>query len=190
MWEQLVETDQQLFRWINSLWIGKFHGFWIFVTQIQNWAFLYILFFYLLYKNFDKPTRYVAIVMVPVVALITLFFTNLVKNGVERLRPNNEPLLMDSIQVLLKPENFSFWSGHSAVSFAVTTFVVHALRSRNVTKWIYLFYLWPFTFAFSRIFVGVHYPADITVGMLVGLFLGWISFVLFAKMTRKLQHTA
>ncbi|AGC77103.1 undecaprenyl-diphosphatase [Nonlabens dokdonensis] len=190
MWEQLVEIDQQLFRWINNLWIGKFHSFWLFVTQIQNWFFLYLVFFFLLFKKFEKPTRYLAMVMIPVVVIISLSLTNLVKNGVERLRPNNEPLLMDSIQVLLQPENFSFWSGPSAVSFAVTTFVVHALRSRNATKWIYLFYLWPFTFAFSRIFVGVHYPADITVGMLVGLFLGWISFVLFAKMTRTLHHTA
>ncbi len=189
MWEQLVEVDQQLFRWINGLWIGKFHSFWLFVTKIQNWFFLYLIFFYLLFKYFEKPTRYIAIITVPVVALITLFFTNLVKNGVERLRPNNEPILMDSIQILLEPENFSFWSGHSAVSFAVTVFMVLALRSRKAGKWTYLLFIWPIIFALSRIFVGVHYPADVTVGMFVGLFLGWVTYILFSKAIDKLQHT-
>lgn len=126
---------------------------------------------------------------IPVVVLLTLSLTNLVKNGVARLRPNNEPVLMDSIQVLFKPANFSFWSGHSAVSFAVTTFVVLALRSKDRSKWILLFYIWPVTFALSRIFVGVHYPADVVVGMLVGLLLGWLSFSFFIRFTGRLQRT-
>lgn len=190
MWGSIVEVDQDIFRWINGLAIGKFKSFWLFVTHIENWFLLYIFFFYLLFKSFKKPVGFIAMAAVPLVAFITLSLTNLVKNGVERLRPNNEPVLMDSIQILLRPGNFSFWSGHSAVSFAVTTFVVLALRSTRMGKWIYLFYIWPITFAFSRIFVGVHYPADIAVGMLVGLLLGWSSCLIFYKMVSRLQHTA
>jgi undecaprenyl-diphosphatase len=190
MWDSLVQLDQDIFRWINGLWIGKFHEFWVFVTQIENWFLLYLLFFFLLFRKFKKPLNYIAMAAIPMVVLLTLSLTNLVKNGVERLRPNNEPVLMDSIQILLKPENFSFWSGHSAVSFAVTTFVVLALQSANMNKWVLLFYIWPITFALSRIFVGVHYPADVTVGMLVGLSLGYLSFKLFTKISHRLQHTA
>ena len=190
MWESIVEVDQDVFRWINGLPVGKFESFWLFVTHIENWFLLYIFFFYLLFKSFKRPINFIAMATVPVVVFITLGLTNLVKNGVERLRPNNEPILMDSIQVLLKPENFSFWSGHSAVSFAVTTFTVLALRSGNTSIWVFLFYLWPVTFALSRIFVGVHYPADVTVGMLVGLLLGWLCYFLFSKVADKLQHTA
>jgi undecaprenyl-diphosphatase len=181
MWEDLIKVDRDLFRYLNNSWIGEFDSFWIFVTQIETWIPLFLFIFYLFFKKIPKPKNFIAIALIFIIAALTLFLTHVVKNYVGRLRPNNEPLLMDSIRVLQTPENFSFWSGHSAVSFAVATFSVILLlkplstdtNSRFSYKWLYLIYLWPITFAFSRIFVGVHYPADITVGMIVGILLGF-----------------
>lgn len=181
MWEDLIKVDRDLFRYLNNSWIGEFDSFWVFVTQIETWIPLFLFIFYLFFKKIPKPNNFIAIALIFIVAALTLFLTHVVKNYVARLRPNNEPLLMDSIRVLQTPENFSFWSGHSAVSFAVATFSVILLlkplstdtNSRFSYKWLYLIYLWPITFAFSRIFVGVHYPADITVGMIVGTLLGF-----------------
>jgi len=190
MWETLLEVDQYTFSWINNSWIGEFESFWVFATRIQNWVLLYILFFYLLFKRVKKPLNYIAMAAIPVVVSATLLLTNLVKNRVERLRPNNDPVLMDSIQLVSNPESFSFWSGHSAVSFAVTSFVVLVLRSTGMTRWILLIYMWPATFAFSRIFVGVHYPADVFIGMLAGLLLGGLFHLLYSKIEIRLQHTA
>ncbi len=198
MWDDLVQIDRDIFVFINSLWIGEFDGFWLFVTQIENWIPLYLFIFYLLFKKLSRPTNFIAIASVFAIAYITLFLTNVVKNYVERLRPNNEPLLMDSIRILQTPENFSFWSGHSAVSFAVATFCVILLFPKTkdgnhpdrFSKWILLLYLWPITFAFSRIFVGVHYPFDVTVGMLVGLVMGTITAMVFTRTTDRLFHSA
>jgi len=178
MWDDLVQIDRDIFSFVNGLWIGKFSEFWIFVTQIEHWIPLYLLFFFLLYRSMSWRKGIASIGMVLTTAIFTLVLTNLVKNFVARLRPNNEPILLDSINILQKPENFSFWSGHSAVSFAVTTLVVLLLQHYKPSKWHYLFYLWPITFAFSRLFVGVHYPADVAVGMLVGLLTGFIFFKL------------
>ncbi|QJP33387.1 phosphatase PAP2 family protein [Nonlabens sp. Ci31] len=190
MLESLVEIDQDILRWVNGFWIGKFQFFWLFVTRIENWLLLYLFFFYLLFRKFQKPVNYIALLMLPLLVFVTLSLTNLVKNTVERLRPYNDPLLRDSIQVLQEPESFSFWSGHSAVSFAVTTFIILALRTKAMTKWVLLFYLWPVIFALSRVFIGVHYPGDIVVGMLVGFLLGWGCFMLFSKIEKRLQHSA
>lgn len=190
MLESLTQIDQDIFRWINGSWMGKFQLFWLYVTRIGNWFLLYLFFFYLLFRKFKKPVNYIGLLMLPLLVFVTLSLTNLVKNSVERLRPNNEPLLMNSIQVLQEPENFSFWSGHSAVSFAVTTFMILVLRSKKMTKWVLLFYLWPVIFALSRIVIGVHYPGDVFVGMLVGFLLGGGGFVLFSKIEKRLQHSA
>jgi undecaprenyl-diphosphatase len=186
----LTEIDQDILSWINGSRMGKFQLFWLFVTRIENWLPLYLFFFYLLFKKFQKPVNYLGLLMLPLLVVVTLSLTNLVKNSVERLRPNNEPLLRNSIQVLQEPESFSFWSGHSAVSFAVTTFIILALRSKKMTKWVLLFYLWPVIFALSRIVIGVHYPGDVFAGMLVGFLLGCGGFTLFSKMEKKLQHSA
>jgi undecaprenyl-diphosphatase len=173
MWEDLVQIDRNIFVYLNSSWLGEYDSFWTLVTEIENWIPLYLFVFYLLYKKLNKPANYIAIASVFAVASITLSLTNLVKNYVARLRPNNEPLLMDSIRILQTPENFSFWSGHSAVSFAIASFCTIVLSKNMDHKWIYLMYIWPVSFAFSRIFVGVHYPTDVAVGMIVGILLGF-----------------
>ncbi|KQC32650.1 hypothetical protein AAU57_04405 [Nonlabens sp. YIK11] len=189
MWEELVQLDRDIFSFINGLWIGRFTDFWLFVTQIEHWIPLYLFFFYLLYKSMSWRKGLASIGMVLTTAVFTLWCTNFVKNNVERLRPNNEPMLMDSINILQKPENFSFWSGHSAVSFAATTIVVLLLQHYKPGKWYYLFYIWPIVFALSRIFVGVHYPADVTVGMIVGLLTGYAFYKLTLFLFDVLQNT-
>ncbi|WP_194850247.1 phosphatase PAP2 family protein [Nonlabens antarcticus] len=178
MWEQLVQLDRDIFSYFNGLAIGEYTEFWIFITKIEHWFPVYFFFFFLLYKSTSWRKGFAMIGMVLTTAVFTLWLTNLVKNVVERLRPNNEPILMDSIHILQTPENFSFWSGHSAVSFAVTTVVVLLLQHYKPRKWHYLFYIWPIMFAFSRLFIGVHYPADLTVGMLVGLLMGYLFYKL------------
>jgi len=188
MWETLVQLDRDVFQFFNSLQIGEYSQFWIFVTKIEHWIPLYFFFFILLYRSTSWKKGLASIGMVLTTAVFTLWLTDLVKNFVERLRPNNEPILMETINILQEPENFSFWSGHSAVSFAVTTIVILLLQHYKPSRWYYLFYIWPITFAMSRLFVGVHYPADITVGMFVGLLTGYLFFKLTLWLFTVLQN--
>ena len=99
--------------------------------------------------------------------LFVLFLTDVTKEYVARLRPNNETEINTLIRILKSPTNYSFFSGHAASSFSITTLVILFLRDK--LNWAWLFYLWPLIFAFSRIYVGVHYPVDILVGMCVGI---------------------
>lgn len=186
MWESLVELDYALFKYINSSWIGQFEQFWIFVTSIESWIPLYLLFFYLLFKKLAKPLKYIAIAGVPSLAAFTLLLTNLVKNYIQRLRPNNDPVLVDVINIIQKPLNFSFWSGHTAVSLAVTLFVLLLLRRHAPSKWYALFFLWPLLFALSRVINGVHFPSDIFVGALVGAILGIGAYKMALYINRRL----
>lgn len=59
----------------------------------------------------------------------------------------------------------SFPSGHSAVAFTIATSL-----SLNYPKWYVIApsYLWAATVAYSRMDLGVHYPSDVLVGMLIG----------------------
>lgn len=177
MWEQLAQWDRDLFVYLNNLGIEDYDAFWIFVTQVQNWLPLYILFLILFVITFHWRRAMLCVIFTLLTFSTTLLFTILTKNYVARLRPNNEPLLEELIRVLQQPHNFSFFSGHAASSFTVTTFVVLALRRSY--KWVYIFYLWPILFAMSRIFVGVHYPGDVLVGAGVGTLVAWIIYQLY-----------
>ena len=103
--------------------------------------------------------------------------TDLTKNVVARLRPNNDEEINTLIRILRSPSGFSFFSGHASSSFSVITFVVLFLRRHF--KWIYLFYIWPILFAMSRIYVGVHFPIDLMVGASVGIFSAWMFYKLY-----------
>ncbi len=175
--EQLAQWDNELFIWLNGL--GQLDGFWLFVTHIGNWTPLYILFFIFFLKAFSQK-KAILTTLFSILTLITaLGLTALVKNAVRRLRPSNVLELQGVIRVLETPSDYSFWSGHAAVSFATTVFVVFVLCSWS--KWVYLIFIWPLLFTLSRIFVGVHYPIDLIVGTIVGSLIGFSFYKLYIK---------
>jgi len=183
MLERLNEWDGKLFVFLNSLGVEQYDNFWIFVTNIKHWIPLYIFFFVLYFITFHWKKAFLSSTFLLLTFYVTFVFTNLIKNYSSRLRPNNNPDLSDIIRILQTPDNYSFFSGHASVSFAVTTFFVLSLKSSY--KWIYLFYLWPFIFVTSRIYVGVHYPSDIIVGTMIGIIFGFLGFKIFKKISRK-----
>jgi undecaprenyl-diphosphatase len=105
---------------------------------------------------------------------LTFLFTDLTKELVGRLRPNNSEPLSQLVRILQRPTDYSFFSGHASSSFVITTFVFLSVRKFN--KWILLAYLWPLLFVVSRIYVGVHYPSDIIAGALAGVLVAFLFY--------------
>lgn len=171
--DQILEWDKELFLYLNGLSTVPWDYFWLLVTRIENWIPLYILFFFLFWKKLSRKKALLATLFTFVLMGLTLGITTLVKNVVSRIRPSNEPDLNGLVRVLQTNVDFSFFSGHSAVSFAISVFVILILKQH--VKWIWVILIWPFLFAMSRIFVGVHYPSDLLVGAIVGILLAVIS---------------
>jgi undecaprenyl-diphosphatase len=180
MWDKLLEWDQETFVYLNSLGIEKYDFFWITVTNIYTWIPLFLFFFILIFWKY--PRREALFVSLTVIALIIfiLVASDLTKEYVGRLRPNNNIEINSFIRILKNPSGFSFFSGHASSSFSVTTLMLLFVRKRF--KWSWLFCIWPLLFALSRIYVGVHYPLD----LLVGAFIGMVSAFLFYNLHTRL----
>lgn len=175
----LIGKDRELFVYLNSLGTENWDAFWLGVTDKYTWLPLYIILLVLIFWYYGWKKTLVVLLIVALLVAFTDQFVNLIKNTTERLRPNNDPSLQELIRILKKSGGYSFVSGHATNSFAVSTFMIATLR--NYFKPIYLLLIWPILFAYSRIYVGVHFPIDIFSGMLLGILIGF-GFYKFSKL--------
>ncbi|MCC8094860.1 MAG: phosphatase PAP2 family protein, partial [Tannerellaceae bacterium] len=76
--------------------------------------------------------------------------------------------------------SYSFFSGHSSNSFCLAVFTT--LYFRNKIYGIAIF-AWALAVAYSRIYVGKHYPLDVIVGILFGFLTGWLYYWFYKKYT-------
>ena len=185
MFEKIVELDRQVFQYLNSLGSPAFDGFWLFITHQFYWIPLFIYLIYLLQKYLGWKEMLVVLVVLALVGLVTDQTSNLFKEGFARLRPNNDPSIKWQIRFLKYPQSYSFISGHASNSIAIATFIVFCLR--RYTKNIYWLYLWPLIFAYSRIYLGLHFPLDIIVGYLWGILMGVLHFKGYRFVKKKLR---
>ncbi|RPG28315.1 phosphatase PAP2 family protein [Flagellimonas sp.] len=179
MLEKLLKWDRDTFVYLNGLGIEKYDVFWATVTNISTWIPLFFLFLILFYLKFSKKEAFYKFLTVLGLAIFITVITHLTKISVARLRPNNTEEINALIRIIKTPTDYSFFSGHASSSFSITMLVFLFLRKK--VKWAILFFIWPILFAMSRIYVGVHFPIDIIVGMVVGLLSGWLFYWLYQR---------
>ncbi|XRP96646.1 phosphatase PAP2 family protein [Methanocaldococcus sp. 16A] len=85
----------------------------------------------------------------------------------------NEPrpyLVLENVHLLCY-EGYepSFPSGHTTLAFTLATTLLHLSRKIGL-----LFLIWAILVAYSRVYVGVHYPFDIFAGIIIGILCGYI----------------
>lgn len=100
------------------------------------------------------------------VAMAICYICNdmIIKNLVERPRPFLAiPELWTMVE---KPSSWSFPSGHTCSSFAAAGIWCRTVEQRWIRVGAVVLAA---LMGFSRMFVGVHYPSDVLVGMCVGL---------------------
>lgn len=179
MLEKLLQWDRDTFIYLNSLGIEKYDGFWSTLTNITTWIPLFVLFLALLFLKFPKTEALYKFLTVLGLVIFITAITHWTKVSVARLRPNNTEEINTLIRILKSPTDYSFFSGHASSSFSITMLMYLFLRKK--LKWAILFFIWPILFAMSRIYVGVHFPIDIIVGMMVGIFSGILFYLLYGR---------
>ena len=177
MLDTIDRWDRELLLFLNGLGSESFDPFWLAVTKPQSWVMLYLLIFYLLFACYGRTRGAIASVTLILTAFLANLCSELIKNLTTRLRPINDASIKEFLRILLDAEGYSFFSGHAATSFAVSTLVILLLKARY--PWIYAILIWPFLFSLSRLYLAVHYPSDVIVGMVIGTAVGYLSYRIF-----------
>ncbi len=133
-----------------------------FFTLITNEYFLYILLGIVLIYMFKKneDTRRLAKETIIAFLICTLLFVVL-KLIFRRPRPFDA--FSQLIPLVDKPSDYSFPSGHTASAFICAFMVYDGLPK----KYSILVFILAILVAFSRLYVGVHYPTDILAGIVL-----------------------
>ena len=156
---------------------------WLFITKQLHWTPIFLLVFYLLFKKVGWKNLLIILVSIALLLTVTDQFTNLVKYTFQRLRPCNDPQINTIIRIVKDSETFSFFSGHAANSMATTVFIYQILKRHY--KYAFLLFLFPLIFAYSRIYLGLHFPGDILTGYTVGVIFGFSFHKLYQIVQKK-----
>lgn len=180
MLEKILQLDRELLIFLNGLGSDTFDGLWLLITKQLNWAPIFLLVFYLLQKKIGWKKFGFYILFTAVLILICDQTSNLFKWYFHRLRPCNDPEVQDMLRLYWKKSrSFSFFSGHAANSMATTVLTFMILK--KFYRHAYLLFLFPLIFAYSRIYLGLHFPGDILTGYAFGATFGFICYKLYRK---------
>jgi undecaprenyl-diphosphatase len=116
--------------------------------------------------------------LVAAAALLTNMIVTAVKLAVGRDRP--PAVIVDPEPLMEVPTTSSFPSGHAATSFAGAV-----VLSRLVGKGVFLLIVLAVLIAFSRVYVGVHYPLDVVAGAALGALVGGAVVALAVRLPRR-----
>jgi undecaprenyl-diphosphatase len=158
----VFKLDEYLFLIINSSTNDILLVFFNIVTYLGSslfWVLLIVLFWFKDKKKLSLHLLYVFIID----SLSLLLFKQIF------LRPR--PFEIPEIDI-----GTSFPSGHSQRAFSGAM-----ILSKYYEKYSLLFYVLAALTAFSRIYIGVHYPLDVLIGSINGIIVGKIASLISVK---------
>ncbi|RDK84775.1 phosphatase PAP2 family protein [Marinirhabdus gelatinilytica] len=177
MIEQLLEYDTELFLFLNNLGSDRWDGFWRFVTEKWSSIPLYLVLLFMIYKHFKLKGTLVILVCAALLITATDQLANLFKYVLfQRPRPCRVETLQEVMRFVADGcGRYGYFSAHAASSMGAAVFLGLILQ-----KWYrylpFLLLFWAVLTAYSRIYLGVHYPLDIITGMFFGGLLGWLFY--------------
>ena len=181
MLNKIIELDKALMIFFNkSITNSLFDFIMPIITSKDFLTVIGMLLIFYLTVFCGKKGRITILVLVFAVGSSDAICAQIIKPWVGRIRPSHE--FNEFINLLVsKGGKWSFPSNHAANSFAFATVLSYFFEQKKV-----VLYTLASIIAFSRVYVGVHYPLDIIFGAVVGYILSW--FVLSIWVVIKMRE--
>lgn len=187
--ERLDALDRSAFLALNGWHAPWADGLMVAMSEMLVWVPLYVLLLVVLQRRYGWK---VFALSVPVIALM-IFSSDtgsvvLFKSTFQRLRPCHEPALQGLVHLVNDHcgGRFGFVSSHASNHFAIAAFMALVLGGRPGWAGPALL-LWAAAVAYSRIYLGAHYPGDVLVGGLFGLTVGSIWFGILRALVARIH---
>ena len=172
MLEKLVALDTQLFLFLNGLhnpFMDKV--MWI-TSATATWIPLYALVLFFVFKQLKWKGLLTFLFLILVVLFADKISVHLFKFVFERLRPCHNPQIADLVHTVNGKcgGKFGFVSSHAANTFAFAAFSSFFFK---IKRYSWFIFIWAAFVSYSRVYLGVHFPADILGGAILGFLIGF-----------------
>ena len=172
----LAELDTRLLLYIqDALRYEPLHNFWAGISFLGDLGWFWIFTAAILIIN--PKTRSVGIAAAAALLLSTFVSNVILKNAVMRPRPFE---VLAQLAPLAEASGYSFPSGHTTAAFA-SAFVYWRLLPKYFSGFIMALAV---LVAFSRLYLGVHYPLDIIGGIVTA----WFGSMLTIKLLHRFKQ--
>ncbi len=158
------------------------------LTSALTWIPLYLSLLYVVIKNNETPRQIILVVGCALMALALSEVVSdlIIKPLVGRLRPSLDPMVKYSINIVdgYRASGYSFFSSHASNTFSIALFFLLLFKSRTFSIAIVI---WSAINCWTRLYLGVHYPSDIIVGLLFGAISGFAAYMVYIKLYMKIS---
>ena len=181
MIDTLLALDEKYFLLINQSGIDFLDPIMLFITYKFSWIPFYAFLIYLIFKQKGKEGFWILLSIAMLITMADQGSVQLFKNIFERLRPCH---VLEHVRLVTERcgGQFGFVSSHASNAFALAIFLGKILANK---KWFIGLFIWATLVAYSRVYVGVHYPLDILGGMLWGTFVALVMFNMYQLFREK-----
>ena len=181
MIEQIINLDQELLLYLNSINSPFWDKFMYTITQTKTWLPFYAIILCYIIFTFKKKSWTIVLTIAIVVGLSDFTASTIFKKSVKRFRPSHEPELREQVHLVndYKGGKYGFFSSHAATTFSFAFFLLFIYKKRN--RIFYTIPFWAFIISYSRIYLGVHYPLDILCGAICGALYAIAGYKVLAK---------
>ncbi len=186
MLDSLLQIDREAFIALNS---GMVNGLFDWLMPVlrhkYTWLPLYIgVAAWFLYRYKWQGLWFIGFTLLTF-ALTDQISASFIKPWAERLRPCREPLLEGQVRLLVNcGGGFSFPSSHASNHFGFAV-IVGACLYRQYRWPLYALLALAVLVSLAQIYVGVHYPADVLGGAVLGSLVGGMVWLLGTQIRKR-----
>lgn len=174
--------DLAILQMINGSESSFLDGLMVTLTSGFTWIPLYIALLYLVISNNDNMTKIMLIILCGIGCVV---FSGgicdfIIKPMIGRIRPINDDMLDGIIYTVgdMSNKDFSFFSSHAANTTSLTMFFALLVRNRKFTV---AMTVWTLINCYTRLYLGMHYPFDVLVGIAWGALVGLLLYSVYLR---------
>lgn len=188
MVEALEQLDKEVFIYLNNMHSPFWDAIMVFVSEKLVWIPFYLgLIGYLVWR-YRRQSIPMLLLVVIAIGLADFIASGIMKPYFMRLRPCHDPTLSELINIVEGcGGRFGFISSHAANTFALAVFFNLVLSDRYLIFKIVLV-AWAVVVTYSRIYLGVHFPADVLLGALLGAILAFFASLVYKVLIRRYAY--